>query len=122
MRKIVTLDSFSDIPNEEAIYVFLSSRGLSKVVSTENIKIMDMNLNRAVSVRKNRWALRELSIMTGRSQYGILHPNDFSKEKLLYSPNLTRDAFISKLQEWYPEDYEFFLWHPEVLEGKWNKE
>ena len=117
MRKIITLDSMSDIPQEEAICVFLAPRGLAKVVSRENIYIR--NGDRAF---KNRWAIRAISIMNYRPQYGILHPNDICGQNLLYNPNLKKDAFLSKLKEWYPDDLEFFLWHPEVLEGKWNKE
>lgn len=120
MRKIITLDSMSHIPQEEAIFVFLSPRGLSKVVSTESIYIRDGN--KVLSVGKTRWATKAFGIMNDSPQYGILHPDDISKQKLFYSRSLTKDAFISRLQEWYPDDYEFFLWHPEVLNGKWNKD
>lgn len=120
MREIITLDSTSAIPEKEAICVFIAARGLSKVVSTENIYIRDSN--NVLSVRKNRWAIRAISIMNYRPQYGILHPDDIYGQNLLYNPNLKKDTFLSKLQEWYPDDWEFFLWHPEVLEGKWNKE
>lgn len=110
----------SAIPQEEAICVFLASRGLAKVVSTESIYVRDRN--NALPVRKNRWAIRAFGIMNDRPQYGIIHPDDIPKAKLFYSGTLTRDAFISKLQDWYPDDWEFFLWHPEVLEGKWNRD
>lgn len=120
MRKIITLDSTSAIPQEEAICVFIAARGLSKVVATENIYIRDSN--NVLSVRKNRWAIRAVGIINDHPQYGILHPDDIYGQNLLYNPRLRRDVFISKLQEWYPDDWEFFLWRPEVLEGKWNKE
>jgi hypothetical protein len=120
MRKVITLDSISAIPQEEAICVFLASKRLSKVVSTESIYIRYGDKVLPIGIK--RWAIRAISIMNNRPQYGILHPDDISKEKLFYSGTLTQDNFISKLQEWYPDDYEFFLWHPEALEGKWNKD
>lgn len=61
MRKIITLDSMSHIPQEEAIFVFLSPRGLSKVVSTESIYIRDGN--KVLSVGKTRWATKAFGIM-----------------------------------------------------------
>lgn len=33
----------------------------------------------------------------------------------------TRDNFLSILEEYYPEDLEFFIWHPEVFNGEYHE-
>lgn len=33
----------------------------------------------------------------------------------------TRVEFLTELRNYYPEDLEFFLWHPEVFEHKFYK-
>lgn len=33
----------------------------------------------------------------------------------------TRDKFLSILEEYYPEDLEFFIWHPEVFNGEYHE-
>lgn len=30
------------------------------------------------------------------------------------------EDFLSGLKDIYPEDYEFFIWHPEATRGIWN--
>jgi hypothetical protein len=31
------------------------------------------------------------------------------------------EEFLSDLKKIYPEDYEFFLWHPSAANGIWNE-
>lgn len=33
----------------------------------------------------------------------------------------TKEEFFSKLEEYYPEDLEFFIWHPEVFNGEYHE-
>lgn len=32
-----------------------------------------------------------------------------------------RDNFLSTLEKYYPEDLEFFIWHPEVFNGEYHE-
>jgi len=34
---------------------------------------------------------------------------------------VSKDSFIEILSSCYPEDYEFFIWHPEAINGEWNQ-
>jgi hypothetical protein len=33
----------------------------------------------------------------------------------------TKDEFLSMLEKHYPEDLEFFIWHPEVFNGEYHE-
>lgn len=33
----------------------------------------------------------------------------------------TNNEFLSELERNHPQDLEFFIWHPEVFEGRWNE-
>jgi hypothetical protein len=33
---------------------------------------------------------------------------------------LSQNEFLEKLRIFYPEDFSFFLWHPEALNGEWT--
>lgn len=43
-----------------------------------------------------------------------------TKEREVCS-KFTRAEFLNALRNSYPEDIEFFIWHPEVFERKWEK-
>jgi hypothetical protein len=34
--------------------------------------------------------------------------------------SVSKESFLEILSSCYPEDYEFFLWHPEAIDGKWG--
>jgi hypothetical protein len=34
---------------------------------------------------------------------------------------ISKESFIEILSSCYPEDYEFFIWHPEAINGEWNQ-
>ena len=34
--------------------------------------------------------------------------------------SISKESFLEILSSCYPEDYEFFLWHPEAINGKWS--
>ena len=34
--------------------------------------------------------------------------------------SVSEESFLTILSSCYPEDYEFFLWHPEAINGKWS--
>ena len=59
----------------------------------------------------------------GPSQYAIRPLEDFGYYVYLnyFSKDFSKKNFISQIKELYPEDFEFFLWHPEVEYGVWNK-
>jgi len=131
MKKIIVLEAMSNLPTEEAIYVFVDSSNtllnkLVKVVSTKSIHLRTIDKTTSqfgnISISKKQWAIRSIRFREKCSEYAILHPDCISKENMLYNRSLTKEAFLFKLQEWYPDEYEFFLWHPEVFEGKWNKD
>lgn len=60
------------------------------------------------------WAIYP-SIGSQKSQYaiqdlrGVLNP-------------VSEESFLTILSSCYPEDYEFFLWHPEALNGEWKND
>jgi hypothetical protein len=34
--------------------------------------------------------------------------------------SVSKESFLEILSSCYPEDYEFFIWHPEAIIGKWG--
>lgn len=44
----------------------------------------------------------------------------FDKASRTFVDLKTKEAFLEKIKENYPEDFDFFLWHPEIFSGKWN--
>ena len=55
------------------------------------------------------------------------HREGQSYKHYIVSPGTKRtfyinmEEFLSDLKKIYPEDYEFFLWHPSAANGFWNE-
>ena len=60
------------------------------------------------------WAIYP-SIGIQKSQYAIQ-----DLQGVLTS--VSEESFLTILSSCYPEDYEFFLWHPEARKGEWEND
>ena len=56
------------------------------------------------------------SIWTHSSLYTV-----FDKASKTFVDLKTKEAFLEKMKENYPEDFEFFLWHPKIFDGEYLK-
>ena len=54
-----------------------------------------------------------------RSHWAILRSGKYLifRHKFVTVP---KESFIEILSSCYPEDYEFFVWHPEIFNGQFN--
>lgn len=124
MKKVQTLNYLSALPIEDGISVFLNSRSLNsnrdyfKVLSHEGLDFKDGKYVWVGNDDRILWGIDSIKITV---RYGVLHPDDLGRKKFAYDLNLNKESFLSIIKEWYPDDYDFFLWHPEVLESKWNR-
>lgn len=59
---------------------------------------------------------------TGRRMLWFYEPRDSWK---IYTPGgdtedgLSKNFFLEKLRFWHPQDFDFFLWYPEAIDGDW---
>jgi len=54
------------------------------------------------------------SIWTSRADYSI-----FDKVSYTFINVKVRQDFLEKVRDQYPEDFEFFIWHPEIFDGEY---
>ena len=64
--------------------------------------------------------------ISGKNLYWKFEPNGDRGNHYMKLPNLehtypTNSNFLKHLSENYPNDLEFFIWHPEVFEGKYHR-
>ena len=55
------------------------------------------------------------SVWTIRNLYSL-----FDKKANAFLEIKTKQEFLDKVIEQYPEDFEFFIWNPEAISGKWS--
>ena len=55
------------------------------------------------------------SVWTIRNLYSL-----FDKKVNTFLEIKTKQEFLDKVIEQYPEDFEFFIWNPEAISGKWS--
>lgn len=60
------------------------------------------------------WAIYP-SIGTQKSQYAI-------RDLQGALTSVSEESFLRILSSCYPEDYEFFVWHPEAIRGEWEND
>ena len=56
------------------------------------------------------------SVWTIRNLYSL-----FDKKANTFLDIKTKQEFLDKVIEQYPEDFEFFLWHPKIFDGEYLK-
>jgi hypothetical protein len=75
---------------------------------------------------KDQTYLDSVIRISGKNLYWKVEPNGISGNHYMKLPNLehaypSNDQFLKYISENYPNDLEFFLWHPEVFEGKYYR-
>jgi len=75
---------------------------------------------------KDETYLDSIIRISGKNLYWKFEPNGWDGNHYIKLPNLehtypANNKFLKCLSEIYPNDLEFFLWHPEVFEGKYYR-
>jgi hypothetical protein len=75
------------------------------------------SINHIISINSDDTVIWKIQYHRERHSYKhyIISP---SAKRTLY---INMEEFLSDLKKIYPEDYEFFLWHPEAINGEWNQ-
>lgn len=123
MKKIHTRNYLSNLPTENGISVFSIIEGIDnrkdyfKVLSHVGLQFINKRYVWADNDYRIFWGMDHSKFNT---RYGVLHPEEFGKKKFHYDLNLRKESFLLKIKEWYPDDYQFFIWYPEALNFEWN--
>lgn len=99
----------SDYPAEGGIFAFFSDAGFPiKVVSLDEWL-------RGGNFLKNRirWMIWLTELRKSKILYGIGEKDDPTMQFIILKG---RESFLENIEKKYPEDLEFFLWHPYFLD------
>ena len=110
MKVIKTQDSTSSIGEEDAIHIILPMSDRTYLDSI--IRLLD-------GVVLWRFAPHDSDGISHNFIRAVEHSADGTINDWGSYP--TRDNFLSILEEYYPEDLEFFIWHPEVFNGEYHE-
>ena len=74
-------------------------------------------INHIISINSDDTIMWKVNFFLYRNTFTsyIISP---SAKRTLY---INMEEFLSDLKKIYPEDYEFFLWHPSAANGIWNE-
>jgi hypothetical protein len=101
--KIIESSRTPSFHSEEGIYVILPMKD-------------ETYLDCVVSIRNSMIAWRYIPSEMTRSKSNFVQMSD----QTLYMLN-SKEEFLRCLMKVYPEDFEFFLWHPEAHDSKYNR-
>ena len=111
MKEFVTLDDESSLcfSPEDAKNTIVVMSGLSTFLLGQERK-------RDLDIISYDWRGDiSWSIWTIRRDYRI-----FDKVSHTFMEVKSRGDFLEKVKDQYPEDFDFFIWNPDILEGVWN--
>jgi len=112
MKVIKTQDSVSSIGKEDAIHIILLMPMLDRTYIDSIIRLLD-------EVVLWRFAPHDTYGISDNFIRAVEHSADGATD--LWGIYPTRDNFLSMLEKYYPEDLDFFIWHPEVFNGEYHE-
>jgi len=110
MKVIKTQASASSIGEEDAIYIILPM--LDRTYLDSIIRLLDGGVVWRFAPHDTYEINHNFIRAVDHSADGT--PNDWG----IY---LTKEGFLSRLEKYYPEDLEFFIWHPEIFNGEYHE-
>jgi hypothetical protein len=110
MKEVITFDDKSSMvfSPEDVRNTIVVMSGLSAFLGQKGKR--DLDITSYDSGGDISW-----SIWTLRSAYSI-----FDKARNTFIDVKSRQEFLEKIKDQYPEDLEFFIWNPDVFDGYWD--
>ena len=110
MKEVVTLDDGASMnfSPEDAKNTIVVMSGLSTFLGQEGKRDLDI-------ISYDWRGDISWSIWTLKKSYSI-----FDKVSHNFMDVKSRGDFLEKVKDQYPEDFDFFIWHPDIIDGVWN--
>lgn len=110
MKEVVTFDDEASLcfSPEDAKNTIVVMSGLSTFLGQERKRDLDI-------ISYDWRGDISWSIWTLKKSYSI-----FDKVSHTFMDVKSRGDFLEKVKDQYPEDFDFFIWHPDIIDGVWN--